>query len=79
MKTLFILVLVTNIVLGFITIKYTEDERDSSFVGPLTPFFLLAIYKRSKKKKYIILFYLDIIFILAFIILLPGFLTSISE
>ena len=78
MKIIFLVIVVINIILGFVTGKLTEEERTSPFIGPHIPFILLKMYKQNKNVYLLVLFIIDLIFLLVFIISLPIFFFNYS-
>ncbi len=64
-KITFIFCLIIIIILSFFTEKITEDYRKTSIISFLIVFDLLKIYKKTKKIKYLVLFFIDIIFLIS--------------
>ncbi len=56
-KITFIFCLIIIVILSFVTEKITEDYRKTSIISFLMVFDLLKIYKKTKKIKYLVLFF----------------------
>ena len=56
--------LIIIVILSFVTEKITEDYRKTSIISFNIIFDLLKIYKKTKEIKYLVLFCLDIFFLI---------------
>jgi hypothetical protein len=63
-KITIIFCLIIIVILSFVTEKITEDYRKTSIISFNIIFDLLKIYKKTKEIKYLVLFCLDIFFLI---------------
>ena len=63
-KITIIFCLIIIVILSFVTEKITEDYRKNSIISFNIIFDLLKIYKKTKEIKYLVLFCLDIFFLI---------------